>query len=101
MPDQNDPNCKHEPKVLMPLVNLSKCEGKTPCVDVCPYHVFEIRNITKAEYQGLTLIGKVKTWVRGSGKAFAVRADQCHACGLCVTACPEKAISLVRYVAGA
>jgi NAD-dependent dihydropyrimidine dehydrogenase PreA subunit len=24
-----------------------------------------------------------------------VRADQCHACGLCVAACPEKAIRLV------
>ncbi|MBC7920588.1 MAG: ferredoxin family protein [Ferruginibacter sp.] len=97
---KNETDCKHQPRVLMPRVNLSKCEGKTPCVKVCPYGVFEIRDLTKEEYGSLTWVGKVKTWVRGSAKAYAVRADQCHACGLCVAACPEKAISLVRYAEG-
>jgi NAD-dependent dihydropyrimidine dehydrogenase PreA subunit len=27
---------------------------------------------------------------------FAVRADACHGCGLCVAACPEDAIRLAR-----
>jgi len=26
-----------------------------------------------------------------------VRAESCHACGLCVAACPEKAITLARF----
>jgi 4Fe-4S ferredoxin len=25
-----------------------------------------------------------------------IKPDACHACGLCVTACPEKAITLIR-----
>jgi 4Fe-4S ferredoxin len=89
--------CKHPPKVLMPLVNLSKCEGANPCIAACPYDVLELHTMSEAEYQTLTFKGKVKTWVHGRTKAYAVRADQCHACGLCVSACPEKAISLVRY----
>ena len=28
--------------------------------------------------------------------AYAVGADACRACGLCVVACPEDAIALVR-----
>ncbi|MGH8504737.1 MAG: 4Fe-4S binding protein [Stenotrophobium sp.] len=29
-------------------------------------------------------------------QAFATREEACHACGLCVTTCPEKAITLRR-----
>jgi NAD-dependent dihydropyrimidine dehydrogenase PreA subunit len=32
----------------------------------------------------------------GGRQAFAERAEQCSACGLCVQACPEQAITLVR-----
>jgi NAD-dependent dihydropyrimidine dehydrogenase PreA subunit len=28
--------------------------------------------------------------------AYAPKADDCHACGLCVVACPEQAIVLTR-----
>ena len=34
-------------------------------------------------------------------QAFVERPDACHACGLCVPACPEKAITLVRNAIGA
>ena len=30
---------------------------------------------------------------------FVVRPDACAACGHCVTACPERAIKLVKVVA--
>jgi 4Fe-4S ferredoxin len=89
--------CKHPPKTLRPLVNFSKCEAKGPCIQVCPYDVFEMKAITDADYSRLNLVGKIKTFVHGRQKAHAVRADACQACGLCVKACPEKAISLVRY----
>jgi NAD-dependent dihydropyrimidine dehydrogenase PreA subunit len=39
--------------------------------------------------------------VHGKQTAFTPRADACHACGLCVVACPEKAIALVRVEGGA
>lgn len=99
----NDPrqDCKHPPETFRPLVNLSKCETKGPCVDVCPYQVLELRDITPAQQRELTFAGKIKTLVHGRKKAFVVYPEACHACGLCVTACPEKAIKLVRYDGGA
>ena len=44
----------------------------------------------------MSLIGKLKARVHGNRQAFVVHAEACHACGLCVTACPEKAIKLVK-----
>jgi NAD-dependent dihydropyrimidine dehydrogenase PreA subunit len=37
---------------------------------------------------------RAKLLVHGGRQAFAVRAGDCHACGLCVKACPERAIHL-------
>ena len=42
------------------------------------------------------LLGTLKWWVHGGVQADVVRADQCHGCGLCVSACPEHAITLKR-----
>ena len=82
--------------MLRPLIDRNRCEGKKDCVDVCPYQVFEIQTLTAAEKAGLSFVGKLKAFAHGNKQAFAVRADQCHACGLCVAACPEKAIKLGR-----
>jgi 4Fe-4S ferredoxin len=89
----SQPECKPVGKVV-PVVNRNRCEAKGPCVDVCPYDVFEIRPIGPAEKATMSIPGRIKAWAHGNKQAFAVRADQCHACGLCVTACPEKAITL-------
>ena len=89
-------NCQEESGRLVPLIDLNKCEGKTPCVPICPYGVLDIRQITDEQYQKLSFFGKLKTFVHGKKKAFVVKPDACHACGLCVTACPERAIKLVK-----
>lgn len=81
---------------IRPLIDLNRCEGKAVCVDVCPYHVFEVRHVSKAEAGPLSLTGKLRRFMHGGLQAVAVRADQCHACGLCVKECPEEAIRLVR-----
>jgi len=79
-----------------PVVNRNRCEGKAACVTVCPYDVFEVRKMADSDYRGLTLAGRLKAWVHGSNSAYAVRANQCQACGLCIRACPEGAIQLLR-----
>jgi 4Fe-4S ferredoxin len=87
-------DCKHPPNHILPVVNLSKCEGKGPCIQVCPYDVFKMKSIFTSQFLSLNAIGKIKTLVHGNNKAFAVNADKCLGCGLCITACPQKAIKL-------
>jgi NAD-dependent dihydropyrimidine dehydrogenase PreA subunit len=85
-----------EPEVLQPRVHLGRCEGKNDCVEVCPYGVFEVRKAIAHERAGLTWLENLKSLAHGHKKAFVINAAQCHACGYCVTVCPEKAIKLER-----
>jgi NAD-dependent dihydropyrimidine dehydrogenase PreA subunit len=78
----------------VPVVDRRRCEGKADCVAVCPYGVFEVRRMEEAEFQALPLLSRFKSWVHGKKTAYVVRPNACQACGLCVVACPEKAISL-------
>jgi 4Fe-4S ferredoxin len=91
----NDQECK-EPGLLRPVINRNRCEGKEDCVRVCPYDVFAIGVLSQEQREELSVLGRVKGFFHGYRQASAVRAEQCHACGLCVTACPEKAITLAR-----
>ena len=93
-----DADCKHEPGVLQPVIDRRRCEGKRDCVEVCPYDVFEMRALTEAEKAPLGPFGRFRLFVHGGQQAFAVRADACHGCGRCVSACPEKAITLQRPI---
>ncbi|MEW5849284.1 MAG: ferredoxin family protein [Myxococcota bacterium] len=86
--------------IVVPRVDLNRCEGKHDCVDVCPHNVFQVRVLPEAERDQLTRLGRVKSFFHGHRKAFVVHPDQCHACGSCVTACPEHAITLVSAKSG-
>ncbi|WP_020475666.1 4Fe-4S dicluster domain-containing protein [Zavarzinella formosa] len=88
--------CDEAPGRVVPVVDPRRCEDKGPCVEACPYDVFEIRKLTPGERGALPLLTRFKVWVHGGRQAFVVRPDSCHACGLCVTACPEKAITLAK-----
>lgn len=91
-------DCKFPAGVLEPVIDRNRCEAKGPCVDVCPHDVLAIRLLTPQERQSLSLVGRLKAWAHGGKQAYAVRADLCEGCGLCVQACPEKAITLRRAV---
>jgi NAD-dependent dihydropyrimidine dehydrogenase PreA subunit len=88
--------CKQPAGVVAPVIDSRRCEGKADCVRVCPYDVFEIRALTRDERSALPLGARLKVWAHGGRQAFPIRAEQCHACGLCVASCPEKAIRLSR-----
>lgn len=78
----------------VPEIDRNRCEAKADCVRVCPYDVFVIRPLEPAERAGLSMRGRIKAFFHGGRQAYADRAADCHGCGLCVTACPEKAIRL-------
>jgi NAD-dependent dihydropyrimidine dehydrogenase PreA subunit len=86
--------CRHEPGTLRPRVDRRRCEGKAECVRVCPYDVFEVGPIDEHEYQSFSLLVRLKLRVHGKKTAHTPRADACRSCGLCVSACPEHAITL-------
>jgi len=45
--------------------------------------------------EDLGLMAKLRVAAHGKKTAYTPRADQRRACGLCVVACPEQAITLV------
>ncbi|WAC71289.1 ferredoxin family protein [Roseateles sp. SL47] len=90
--------CRQPPGRLVPAIDRNRCEGKGDCLAVCPYGVFEIGILPREDRAGLSLVGKLKGFGHGWRQAFTPQADACRACGHCVTACPERAITLVRAV---
>jgi NAD-dependent dihydropyrimidine dehydrogenase PreA subunit len=95
-PDRPGEKCQAEPGQFVPVVDRARCEGKSDCTEVCPYDVFEVGRMTNADFAGLSFLGKAKSVAHRRQTAYTPRADACHACGLCVVACPEAAIMLVR-----
>ena len=95
MPDAALPrSCKPESAGRRPIINRNRCEAKEDCVVVCPYDVFEMRVLTGSERAGISIRGKLNLLVHRGRQAVVVDPDNCHACGLCVSACPERAIRL-------
>ena len=88
--------CAPDAGRVAPVIDRNRCEAKGACVRVCPFDVFEIGVIGPDERRGLSLVGRVKAFAHRGRQVFTVRAENCHACGLCVTACPERAIRLVE-----
>ena len=88
--------CRSNPGELVPVVDRARCEGKAECVEVCPFHVFEVRRIDDADFAALGVLAKLKSLAHGRKTAYTPRADACRACGLCVVACPEHALRLER-----
>src|SRR5579871_6313246 len=96
MPPAED--CRAEPGELVPVVDRSRCEGKSDCIRVCPYDVFEVRRMDDGDFARLGALAKLKSIAHGRKTAYTPRASLCESCGKCVEACPEKAIKLARAV---
>jgi len=88
--------CGQESGKIAPVVDFTRCEGKGDCVRVCPEGVFELRRIDPVDYTGLPLLNRIKLRVHGMQVAYTPQADARRGCSLCVSACPEHAITLRR-----
>lgn len=80
--------------LLSPVIDFNSCETKGLCGAVCPHGVLDMMPISDEELKALSFFAKLKTRVNGREKAYVVDASLCNGCGLCVAACPEKAIKL-------
>jgi NAD-dependent dihydropyrimidine dehydrogenase PreA subunit len=87
--------CDEQPGRTVPVIDHNRCEAKSDCVEVCPYTVFEVRKLTPDERSSLSLFARLRVRAHGGRQAFVTDPGACHACGLCVPACPEHAIRLV------
>jgi NAD-dependent dihydropyrimidine dehydrogenase PreA subunit len=76
----------------MPTVTVDplRCEGKKKCVEVCPMGVFAMRPMDPS--LSLPLLVRFKVRVHGGKQAKVEKGHLCAGCGMCVEACPEKAI---------
>lgn len=88
--------CLQPPGAYAPRIDRNRCEGKGDCVAVCPHGVFAVGTLSPGQRAGLSLLGQLRGRVHGWQQAFTPDAEACMACGHCVTACPERAITLVR-----
>jgi 4Fe-4S ferredoxin len=88
--------CQQAPGTLQPIIDRNRCEGKADCVAVCPVGVFQVSTLPRDLRVGLTLRGRLKGMAHRWQQAMLVDAVSCEACGLCVKACPERAITLKR-----
>lgn len=98
-PDRPGQDCRADPGAYTITVDRGRCEGKGDCVEVCPYGVFEVGAIADADFRRLSVLGKLKSLAHRKRTALTPKLDACRACGMCVVACPEQALSLrpVRY----
>jgi NAD-dependent dihydropyrimidine dehydrogenase PreA subunit len=100
-PDRPGERCHAETGTWTPAVDHARCEAKGDCVIVCPHDVFEVRPIERQDSAAIGRLARLKVRAHGGKTAYTPNAGQCQACGLCVVACPEGAITLIGPAAGA
>ncbi len=100
-PDRPGERCNATPGTWVPVVDHARCEGKRDCVVVCPHDVFEVRRMDDGDFASLGALARLKVRAHRRQTAYTPRASDCRACGLCVVACPEDAISLTPPAAPA
>ena len=88
--------CEPEAGRLIPIIDRNRCDGQQDCVAVCPFDVFAMQRLTALDLAMFSVPPRKAHKLVGKWQAFTVRSEACHACNLCVVACPENALRLIR-----
>ncbi len=72
---------EEEKSLVEVKVDLSKCNGDSICVDVCPVAVFELQELPEHP---------------GEKKSVVVDNDACIVCRACEVQCPTQAITVTE-----
>lgn len=88
-------HCRAELGAWRPVIDRSRCTGRMDCARVCPNGVFAVERMVDEDFAELGVLGKIRAIMNGRMTAYTPRADACRACGLCLVACTEKAITLI------
>ena len=99
MPSESERECKGKPDASR-RSSIAIAARRRRCVEVCPFDVFEIRSLESSDRAALSIVGRLKAWAHGNRQAYVIRPADCHACQLCIKACPEDAIRLIPYPPG-
>jgi NAD-dependent dihydropyrimidine dehydrogenase PreA subunit len=73
-------------------IDPRRCEGHRTCVQVCPEGVLALRVVGADQ----PLLVKWRVALHGGHQAAVVDEAACTGCGLCLAACPERAITLTE-----
>jgi ferredoxin len=74
-PDRRGEKCGAEAGAYRPVVDRNACEGKRDCVEVCPYDVFEVRQIDEEDFSSLSFVGKLEPGSRETHRLHAARGS--------------------------
>ena len=99
MSTSESPECPGPRGAWTPVINHRKCEAKRACVEACPYDVLGVQRISRADWEEIGTIGRLRSRANGRRTAYAVTPDACRGCGLCVEVCPEDAITMRSFPA--
>jgi NAD-dependent dihydropyrimidine dehydrogenase PreA subunit len=100
MAEERERQCNEQSGRVAPVIDRNRCEAKARCVEVCPFDAFEIRSLAPSDRAALSVLGRLKAWVHVNRQAYVKHPGDCHACQLCIQACPEDAIRLIPYPKG-
>jgi NAD-dependent dihydropyrimidine dehydrogenase PreA subunit len=89
---------RQAPGIFMPVINASRCDGKGHCVDVCRERVIALKPAEGDHVEDQSLLQRLHLRLFGRRLAYLRNQASCTACGRCVSACPEQAITLRRIV---
>ena len=76
-----------------PVIDRDRCVGDAGCVAVCPHQVLALRPVAAQDCHGLPASTRFLLSLSSGLQAAVIAPERCRACGLCLAACSQQAIT--------